>query len=261
MNNYVKTVDLNSDLGEGFGAYTIGDDAHVIPLITSANLACGMHGGDPIVLRNAIELCLKNNVAIGAHPGYPDLQGFGRRAMGLTVEEADAFVRYQVAAVDGMARAQGGRMTHVKLHGALYNRAAADYQLSRAICEGIGKIAPGAIFLALSGSEMVRAANDVGINVAQEVFADRAYEDDGSLVARGKPGAMIHDEDEAVRRVVGMVTSGTVASITGKMIPIAADSICVHGDGAKALAFVERIRKALSDSGVVLKTFAQPIQR
>ncbi|MDR1263413.1 MAG: 5-oxoprolinase subunit PxpA [Oscillospiraceae bacterium] len=254
-----KTVDLNSDLGESFGAYKIGGDEQIIPLITTANLACGMHGGDPVVLRGAIDACIKNGVAIGAHPGYPDLQGFGRRAMALSADEADAYVSYQVAAVDGMTRAQGGRMTHVKLHGALYNRAGAEYGFARVICGGIARVSPDAVFLALSGSAMVKAGLDAGLRVAQEVFADRGYEDDGSLVARNKPGAMIHDEDEAVRRVVQMVRGGTVESVTGKTIAITADSICVHGDGAKALAFVERIRAALCEAGVGLKAFAESV--
>ncbi|GHU72401.1 UPF0271 protein [Clostridia bacterium] len=256
MGIITKTVDLNSDLGESFGAYKIGGDEQIIPLITSANLACGMHGGDPIVLTNAINVCLKNGVAIGAHPGYPDLQGFGRRAMGLTADEADAYVRYQVAAVDGMARALGGKMTHVKLHGALYNRAGAEYEFARVICEGIRKVAPDAVFLALSGSAMVKAGIDAGLRVAQEVFADRGYEDDGSLVARSKSGAMIHDEDEAVRRTIQMVKDGTVETVAGNAIAISADSICVHGDGVKALAFVERIRAELIRSGISLKAFA-----
>ncbi|MDR1600608.1 MAG: 5-oxoprolinase subunit PxpA [Oscillospiraceae bacterium] len=250
-----KTVDLNSDLGESFGTYTIGGDERIIPLVTSANLACGMHGGDPVVLDNAVRLCVEHGVAIGAHPGYPDLQGFGRRAMGLTASEADAYVRYQVAAVDGMARARGGRMTHVKLHGALYNRAGADYAFAKVICDGIRKIAPDAVFLALSGSAMARAGLDAGLRVASEVFADRGYEDDGSLVARNKPGAMTRDESEAVKRVTRMVRDGVVETVSGKTIAIAADSICVHGDGEKALAFVERIRAGLAEAGVALKNF------
>ncbi|MDR0396940.1 MAG: 5-oxoprolinase subunit PxpA [Oscillospiraceae bacterium] len=250
-----KTVDLNSDLGEGFGAYRIGGDERIIPLITSANLACGMHGGDPVVLMKAIDTCVKHSVAIGAHPGYPDLQGFGRRAMGLTADEADAYVRYQLAAASGMARAQGGEVTHVKLHGALYNRAGADYSFAKAICVGIKKTAPEAALLALSGSVMVKAGLDCGLKVAQEVFADRGYEDDGSLVARHKPGAMILDEDEAVSRVVRMVKEGVVRTVSGGEIGIEADSICVHGDGEKALAFVERIRAALIEAGVRINNF------
>ncbi|MDR1569307.1 MAG: 5-oxoprolinase subunit PxpA [Oscillospiraceae bacterium] len=250
-------IDLNSDLGESFGAYTIGDDARVIPLITSANVACGFHGGDPVVLRDTIARCIESGVSIGAHPGYPDLQGFGRRPISMSVSDAEAFTAYQVAAVYGMCKAQGARLIHVKLHGALYNRAGADYPLARAICESIIRIDPELILLALSGSEMVRAARDVGMRVAQEAFADRAYEEDGSLVARTKPGAMILDESEAVRRVVEMVRGGTVEAITGKRIPIQADSICVHGDNEHALAFVKRLREALEAASVKLCAFGQ----
>jgi len=248
-------VDLNCDLGESFGAYVIGDDENVIPLITSANVACGFHGGDPVVIRDTIALCVEYGVSIGAHPGYPDLQGFGRRAMAMSVSDAKAFVQYQVAALYGMCAAMGTRLNHVKLHGALYNRAAADYPLAHAICTGIHNIDARLTLLALSGSEMVRAARDIDVRVASEVFADRAVEEDGSLVARGKPGAMIANEDEMIRRVIGMVKDGTVESATGLRIPMKADSICVHGDGENALVFVKRIRSALMDEGVELGAF------
>jgi len=246
-------VDLNCDLGESFGAYTIGDDARVIPLITSANVACGWHGGDPLVMTETFARCKTAGVSVGAHPGFPDLLGFGRRNMSVSPDEAKAYVQYQVCAARGMAAAQNITLRHVKLHGALYNMAGVDYQLAEAICRGIVEIDPSIVFLSLSGSEMVRAAKDIGLKVRQEVFADRAYEPDGRLVARSKPGAMIHDEDEAVRRVVGMEKDRVVETINGELIPIQADSICVHGDGAKALAFVKRIRTALTEAGVALR--------
>jgi len=249
----MKTIDLNCDLGESFGAYTIGDDAHVIPFITSANVACGWHGGDPLVMTETFSRCKAAGVSVGAHPGFPDLLGFGRRNLAVSPEEAKAYVQYQVSAARGMAEAQGIKLRHVKLHGALYNMAGADYKLAVAICQGIAAMDQSLVFLALSGSEMVRAARDVGLPVAQEIFADRAYEPDGRLVARSKPGAMIHNEDEAVRRVVGMVCDGTVEAITGEKISIQADSICVHGDGPKALAFVERIRIALAEASIHFK--------
>lgn len=247
-------VDLNSDLGESFGAYTIGDDARVIPLISSANVACGFHGGDPVVLAETIARCKASGVSVGAHPGYPDLQGFGRRAMAMSAAEAAAFTQYQVAAAYGMCKAQGVKLRHVKLHGALYNKAGADYVLSKAICDAVKAIDPELVFLALSGSEMVRAARDAGLAVAQEVFADRAYEEDGSLVARTKPGAMITDEDEAVRRVIRMVRDGVVEAVTGKAVAIQADSVCVHGDNEHALGFVRRIRGEFERNGIAIKS-------
>ncbi|MDR3051968.1 MAG: 5-oxoprolinase subunit PxpA [Oscillospiraceae bacterium] len=248
----MQRVDLNCDLGESFGDYRIGCDEDVMPLITSANVACGWHGGDPLVMQKAVTLCAQAGVHVGAHPGLPDLMGFGRRSMAVSHAEAKAYVQYQVAALAGMCAAQGVALRHVKLHGALYNMAGGDYALARAICDGVAALDQRLILLALSGSHMVRAAKDAGLAVAQEVFADRAYEADGSLVARGKPGAMITDEDEAVSRVVGMVCEGRVRAVTGEIITIAADSICIHGDGDKALAFARRIRGALAQRGVDL---------
>ena len=246
-------IDLNSDLGESFGAYRIGNDAGIIPLISSANLACGMHAGDPIVLASAIRLCIENNVSIGCHPGYPDLQGFGRRELAMSPDEADMYTRYQLGAIIGMAKSLGGTVSHVKLHGALYNRAAKDYKLARAICDGIYKTDPNLKFLGLASSEMIRAGRDAGLQVYSEVFADRAYEDDGSLVARTKPGAMIHGEDEMVSRVLRMIRDKEVVSVSGKIIPIEADSVCVHGDGERALAFVKRLRDAFVENNIIIR--------
>ena len=243
-------VDLNSDLGESFGSYTLGMDDGVIPLISSANIACGYHAGDPVVMEKTVALANRAGVQVGAHPGFPDLMGFGRRNMNVTPAEARAYILYQLGALSGFCKAQGVVMQHVKPHGALYNMAARDYSLSRAVCEGIREFDPDLIVLALSGGELVRAAEDLGLPVAREVFADRAYEEDGSLVDRRKEGAMITDEDEAVRRVVRMVKEKKVRAITGKDIPIEPDSVCVHGDGAKALAFVEKIRQAFAQEGI-----------
>jgi UPF0271 protein len=249
----MRGIDLNCDLGESFGAYTIGDDRAVIPLITSANVACGAHAGDPVVLAETIALCKAHGVSVGAHPGFPDLLGFGRRNMALSHKEAKLYVQYQVCAAAGMAAAQGVRLRHVKLHGALYNMAGVDLGLAQAVCEGIAEVDKGLVLLALSGSQMIRAGQEAGLAVASEVFADRAYEPDGNLVARSKPGAMIEDEDEAVRRVVGMARAGTVEAITGARISIQADSVCVHGDGPKALAFAQRIRAALEAGGIQVR--------
>ncbi|MDK2785178.1 MAG: 5-oxoprolinase (ATP-hydrolyzing) subunit, partial [Bacillota bacterium] len=243
-------VDLNSDVGESFGAYKLGLDAEVLKHVTSANIACGFHAGDPMVMAKTVALAVENGVGIGAHPGYPDLQGFGRRNMNLTPEEVKNFVIYQVGALAAFARAAGRPLQHVKAHGALYNMAAKDAKLARAIAEGVKAVAPDAILLALAGSEMVKAAREVGLKVAQEVFADRAYNPDGTLVPRSQPGSMIHDPEVAIPRAVRMVTEGKVTAITGEEIPIQADSICVHGDNPEAIAFVARIRDALAAAGV-----------
>lgn len=243
-------VDLNSDLGESFGRYTLGNDDKIIPLITSANVACGYHASDPVVMDKTLKMAKEAGIRVGAHPGFPDLMGFGRRNMNVSKAEAKAYVLYQLGALDAFCRVHGLKMQHVKPHGAFYNMAAKDYELSKAICEAIKEFDDSLIVMALSGGELVRAAKDMGLRVALEVFADRAYEEDGTLVARTKEGAMITDEEEAIARVIRMVKEQKVTAITGKDIDIKADSICVHGDGAKALAFVERIRKAMADEGI-----------
>lgn len=243
-------VDLNSDLGESFGRYTIGSDDRIIPLITSANIACGFHASDPVVMMKTVNMVKKAGTGAGAHPGYPDLMGFGRRNMNISHEEAKAYTLYQISALGGMCKAAGVKLSHVKPHGAMYNMAGKDYELSKAICEAIKEYDPSLIVMGLAGSQMVKAARDMGLKTAEEVFADRAYEEDGSLVARSKPGAMIEDEDEAIARVVRMIKEGKVQAITGNDIDIKADSVCVHGDGEKALLFVEKIRKALTDEGI-----------
>lgn len=243
-------VDLNSDLGESFGRYTIGSDDWIIPLITSANIACGFHASDPVVMMKTVNMVKEAGTGAGAHPGYPDLMGFGRRNMNVSHEEAKAYTLYQISALGGMCKAAGVKLSHVKPHGAMYNMAGKDYELSKAICEAIKEYDPSLIVMGLAGSQMVKAARDMGLKTAEEVFADRAYEEDGSLVARSKPGAMIEDEDEAIARVIRMIKEGKVQAITGNDIDIKADSVCVHGDGEKALLFVEKIRKALTDEGI-----------
>ena len=243
-------VDLNSDLGESFGRYTLGNDDKIIPFITSANVACGYHASDPVVMDKTIRMAKEAGIRVGAHPGFPDLMGFGRRNMNVSPAEAKAYTMYQLGALDAFCLAHGMKMQHVKPHGALYNMAAKDYKLSTAICEAIKEFDDTLIVMALSGGELVRAAKDMGLRVALEVFADRAYEEDGTLVARTKEGAMITDEEEAIARVIRMVKEQKVTAITGKDIAIKADSVCVHGDGAKALAFVERIRQAMKAESI-----------
>ena len=248
-------ADLNADLGESFGAYKIGADDQIIPLVTSVNIACGWHAGDPLVMKKAVALAKEYGAAIGAHPGFPDLIGFGRRTMSASPAEVKAYVQYQVGALSAFCRAAGVRLHHVKPHGAMYNMAGADINLARAVAEAVAEIDDSLILLALSGSEMIRAAEEKGLPCASEVFSDRNYEEDGSLCSRSKPGAVIHDEEECIARVLRMVTEGKVKAITGRDIDIKADSICVHGDGPQALAFARRIRDTLSKNGIEMKTF------
>ena len=243
-------VDLNSDLGESFGNYKMGNDDKIIPLISSANVACGFHAGDPVVLAETIKMAKDAGIEAGAHPGFPDLMGFGRRNMAVSTAEAKAYVTYQIGALDAFAKVNGMKLQHVKPHGALYNMAGKDYELAKAICEAVKEYDDSLIIMALSGGELVRAAEDMGLRVAREVFADRAYEEDGSLVNRRKEGAMITDENLAIERVVRMIKEEKVTAITGRDIPIKADSVCVHGDGEKALKFVEKIREAFQKEGI-----------
>ena len=248
------TIDMNCDLAESYGVYRIGMDEEILPYITSANLACGFHASDPVVMSKSVEACKRNSVAVGAHPGFPDLQGFGRRNMIIPPKEVKAMVMYQIGALDAFCRANGITMQHVKPHGALYNMAGKDYKLARAVCEAIADVNPRLILMAQAGSQMQKAAEEMHLKMAREIFADRAYEEDGSLVARNKPGAMITDENEAIERVITMVRQGKVAAITGKEIPIQADSVCVHGDGEKALLFVKKLREAFLTEGIQVRS-------
>lgn len=248
-------IDLNCDMGESFGRYKLGLDEEVIRFISSANVACGMHAGDPEVMRATVGLAKAAGVSVGAHPGFADLQGFGRRNMAVQPAEAYALVLYQLGALTGFCRAAGVRLAHVKPHGALYNMAVKDLALAEAICRAVRDFDPELVLLAPAGSQMDRAAAALGLRFAGEVFADRAYQADGSLVPRSQPGAVIEDEELAVRRVVRMVCEGKVEAIDGQDIAVQADSVCVHGDGAKALAFVKRIRAALLGAGVEIKAF------
>ena len=243
-------VDLNSDLGESFGAYKIGMDADILQYVSSANVACGFHAGDPIVMEETVRLAKKAGAAVGAHPGYPDLQGFGRRNMICTPKEVKAYVKYQLGALLAFTRSAGIPLQHCKPHGALYNMAAKDKPLATAIAEAVADVDAGIILLGLAGSAMTEAGKEAGLRVAGEVFADRAYQADGSLVPRSMPGAVIHDTEEALSRTVRMVKEGIVTAVTGETVPLTADSICVHGDNPSALAFVKAIRERLKTEGV-----------
>jgi len=244
------SIDLNADLGESFGRYTLGMDEKIMEVISSANIACGFHAGDPMVMERTVRLAAEAGIAIGAHPGFPDLMGFGRRNMAVSPEEARAYILYQLGALDAFLRPMGIRMRHVKPHGALYNMAAADEQLGRAICGAVKDFDPELRLVGLSGSLLIRAAEKTGLRAISEVFADRAYEADGSLVSRRKPGAIISDEREALRRVIRMVKEGKVKAINGEEIAIRAESVCVHGDGEKALLFAKSIREALTANDI-----------
>ncbi len=246
-------VDLNCDLGEGFGSYSIGNDEGILELVTSANIACGYHAGDPMIMNRTVALALKNNVAIGAHPGFPDIMGFGRRYMAITPQEAKAYVMYQLGALQAFVTAHGGVIQHVKPHGALYNMAATDYMLARGIAEAIYDVNPQLIFVGLANSMMIKAAEELGLRAASEVFADRAYSKDGNLVARGISGAVIHDKDLCIRRAIEMVKNKSVTTIEGEVLTIAADTICIHGDNPTALDFVAALRETAEEQGIAFK--------
>lgn len=252
-------VDLNCDLGESYGAYKIGMDEEVIPLISSCNVACGFHASDPMVMKKTIELAKQAKIGIGAHPGYPDLMGFGRRNMTVSPAEAQSYITYQLGALYGFVKSAGVTLQHVKPHGAFYNMAGKDYQLALAIATAVKAFDPNLILLGLSGSESIRAAQDIGLPVAREVFADRAYMPDGSLMPRNKEGAVIHDEKEAIRRVIRMVKEHRVTACDGQDIEIIPDSICVHGDNEKALVFVTQIRKALEEEGITVAPLSEVV--
>lgn len=243
-------IDINSDMGESFGAYTIGHDAGLMKSITSANVAAGFHAGDPSVLRATIRMAKASGVAVGAHPGFPDLVGFGRRDLNVTPGEAEDFVLYQVAAVAGVAAAEGVRLQHVKPHGALFNMAVRNAELAAAIARAVAAFDRSLILFGLPRSEILTAGRAAGLRVAAEVFADRAYEPDGALASRRKPGAVIHDVSTVVARAVRMVTQRTVVAIDGSTVTLEADTICVHGDTPGSDQLAANIRHGLEKAGV-----------
>jgi len=249
MNPMFK-IDVNSDMGESFGAYRLGMDEEVLAYVSSANIACGWHAGDPTVMKKTVDLAVKHGVAIGAHPGLPDLMGFGRRAMSITPEEAKAYIMYQVGALKIFVEDAGAMLQHVKPHGALYNMAAKDRKLSLAIAGAVKAVDSELILVGLANSYLVEAAETVGLQAAREVFADRAYSHDGNLVPRSEKGAVLQDEDLAVKRIVRIIKEGKVKTITGEDIKLQGDTICVHGDNKKALGFVKKIRGALEKESI-----------
>jgi UPF0271 protein len=246
----LKTIDLNCDMGESYGAWKMGADAQVMPYITSANIACGFHGGDPATIRTTVALAVERGVAIGAHPSLPDLQGFGRRVMKIKPQEMYDLVVYQAGAVEAFARAAGAKLHHVKCHGALYNMAASDEALSAAMVRAAKDL--GVMLYVLSNSKNHEVAKRAGVRVAGEVFADRGYSDDGTLAPREMPGGMIEDAAQAVKQALAMIEQGHVTSLSGKRIAVCAETLCLHGDQPGAVAFAKALRKAFSQKGISL---------
>lgn len=246
-------IDLNCDMGESFGAYRIGTDDAVFPFITSANVACGFHGGDGAVMRATVARAKALGVGIGAHPGFQDLIGFGRRNMDVTPGEVYDLVVYQIGAILGFANAAGVRLQHVKAHGALYNMAAANADLARAIARAVHDVDKEMILFGLPGSHLISEGKAAGLRTAGEAFADRNYMNDGSLVSRRRPDAQVHDANEAVRRAIRMVREGKVMSVDGQDLSIDVETICLHGDGPHAAEFAQRLRKAFEADGIAVK--------
>jgi UPF0271 protein len=248
----VPTVDLNCDMGESFGAYTIGCDAEVMASISSANVACGFHGGDPGVMRRTVQLAREAGVAVGAHPGLPDLAGFGRREMRVSPQEAEDMVVYQIGALAAIAGSEGVPLRHVKPHGALYNMAVRDRVLAEAIVRAVRAFDRPLILFALPGSELAAAGERAGLAVAIEGFADRAYEADGSLTPRSRAGSVIHESSEVVRRAVRMVVDGRVTAAGGSEIHMRVTTLCTHGDTPGAPDLIRGLRAGLERAGVTI---------
>ncbi|MGB4773481.1 MAG: 5-oxoprolinase subunit PxpA [Chitinophagaceae bacterium] len=248
-------VDLNCDMGESTASQKIGADELIMPLISSANIACGFHGGDPEVIAATIELAKKNQVAIGAHPSFPDRENFGRKEMELDSHTIRNLIIYQVSAMKGMAASMNAVLTHVKPHGALYNMAARRQDYAEAIANAVMTIDPKLVLFGLAGSTMLSAAAEIGLTTCAEVFADRSYQDDGSLTPRTQPGAMIKNVQQAVQQVVGMVKEGRVRSMNGRWIALKADTVCIHGDTPGAAEYAKAIRHGLEESGIIIKSY------
>jgi len=246
-------IDLNADLGESFGAYRIGSDEALIPLLTSANVACGFHAGDPVVIDYTVSLLREAGVALGAHPGFRDLAGFGRRDLGATSHEIETDVAYQVAALEGMGRRRGLALSHVKAHGSLYNLAWKDRTVAAAIAAGVASLGGGLTVVAPSGSAMESAAAAAGLPVAREAFADRAYASDGTLVSRRLPGAVLEDPEEVAQRALQIVCEGTIQAADGSVIGLPADTLCIHGDNPSAVTLATAVRAALTSAGIELR--------
>ncbi|MBA3693934.1 MAG: LamB/YcsF family protein [Acidobacteria bacterium] len=247
-------IDLNCDMGESFGAWTMGRDAELMDYVSSVNIACGFHAGDASVIRKTIETAIVKNVAVGAHPSFPDLQGFGRREMKMPATEVFDIVLYQVAALKGMCEAFGGKLRHVKPHGALYNQAARDKNLAEAIAKAVKAIDENLVFYGLANSFLVSEAERIGLKTASEVFADRTYQADGTLTTRSQSNALIESVKKSCEQVLEMITAQTVTAVTGERVTLRADTVCIHGDGANALEFAREVKRSLEENGVLIHT-------
>ena len=245
-------INLNADLGESFGAWKMGDDSALLHIVKSANVACGFHAGDPTVMQETVRLAMAQGVSIGAHPSYPDLQGFGRRVMQMSAKDLESTLIYQIGALQAIAAAEGGRVTHVKPHGALHNVACADPAVASTVVNALRKLDPTMILLAPAHSALAKAAQDAGQPVRYEVFADRTYLDDGQLTPRSREGAVIHDSQTCVEHVLRMLKAQAIVTTSGLHLPCRIDSICVHGDGVEAVATAKAIRLALEAAGYAL---------
>ncbi|WP_258087077.1 LamB/YcsF family protein [Xenorhabdus bovienii] len=251
----IKAIDLNSDLGESFGQWKMGNDAEMLGIVSSANVACGFHAGDPVGILQTLKSAKENQVAIGAHVSYPDLVGFGRRSMDIASHELTADVIYQIGALQGLALAAGTSVRYVKPHGALYNTIANDERQALAVIEGILVIDPNLALVGLAGSNILRLAQEKGLKTIAEAFADRAYTAAGELVSRREAGAVLHDANLVAQRMLQLVTEGGVDSIDGKFTPIKADSICVHGDSPGAVDMAKQVKKVLQQAGITIQSF------
>ncbi|MCA3246961.1 MAG: 5-oxoprolinase subunit PxpA [Azospirillum sp.] len=252
------SVDLNSDLGESFGAWNMGDDGAMLDIVTSANVACGFHAGDPDTMRATCEAAKARGVAIGAHPGFHDLQGFGRRQiLGLTAREIEALIAYQIGALQGIATAAGHHVTHVKAHGALSNMAMTDRTIAEALARAIKAVDPSLVFVVIPLTQLEAAGEAANLPLAREIYADRAYEDDGTLMSRKKPGAVLHDPVEVAARVVRMVRERAIVGAGGKKMALGIDTVCIHGDSPGAVAMARAVRAELTAAGVTIAPFAR----
>ena len=254
-------VDINCDMGEGFGRWTLGDDAAMLDVVTSANIACGYHAGDPNIMVETAKLAKERGVAVGAHPGFNDLWGFGRRVIrGDSMADIERMVAYQIGAMQACAALGGHKVTHVKAHGSLGNLANEEPDFARAIGRAIKGVNASLIYVTMPGLPTERAAEELGLDQAAEIFADRAYEDDGQLMSRKKPGSVLHDPEEAAVRVLAMVREGAILCASGKRIPAKIETICVHGDGATAIVLARRVREVLETAGVRIRPFRRATQ-
>lgn len=254
----MQSIDLNCDCGEGFGAYRMGDDDAMLDIVTSASVACGFHGGDPETMARTFEIAKAKGVAIGAHPGFPDLWGFGRRKIPFSLGEIERLVAYQTGAAAALAAYAGHKLSYVKVHGALSHAAVEDPEVARAVARAVRAVDPRLGFLAIAGTSLEAAGTAEGLMVAREIYADRAYTDEGHLVSRSAPGAVLHEPEEVVRRILAMVSERAVIAVSGRRIPTAIDSICVHGDTPNAVAMAKALRERLEAEGFHVAPFARP---